>query len=180
MILRPLVFIPAILLGFTALFFLIQPENEQDTGKQASQETPLFLQQLELYEFEENQESLRVFAQQAQVFEQDELTLLFGVMANIQPEEKGGEPTKFRSNEARITGKNKFMTMQGKVEVELNKDSLLKTEILYFDQDTNRLFNRHFTTLVGIHDRVEATSLNYDTKKGVLTLYKPTITVFEQ
>ncbi|MDX2471041.1 MAG: LPS export ABC transporter periplasmic protein LptC [SAR324 cluster bacterium] len=180
MIFRPLVFIPLLLLSFGALFVLMQPEEDKDSDKITPQETPLFLQQVELYEFKENQESLRLFAQQAQVFEKDELTLLFKVMANLQAEEEGGEPTKFRSNEARITGKNKFMTLQGKVEVELKKDSLLQTETLYYDQNSNRLFNHHFTTLVGLHEHVEASSLNFDTKKGILTLLKPIITVLEQ
>ena len=176
--LRPLLIIAVTIGFFVLLFFGLQPETETNLTADTAEETPLLLQQLELYEYQDNKESLRVFAQQAQVFEEKELTLLFGVLAKLTEEDKDN-PIKIRSNEAKITGETKFMTLQGKVQVEFGKGSSLNTEILYYDQEAKRLYNQHLTTIENEHDTIVADSLVYATEKEILTLIKPVVTVFE-
>ncbi len=152
--------------------------KDLEQTRDLEQAPPLQLRQMELYEFQENQESLRIFAQEALIYEEQEKSFLFGVLAKIY-EKNQANPTQVKAQKASLNGKTDMVILNGKVEVNWDQESLLQTDILFYDHQAERLFNRNKVWLRSRLDEVEGDSLSYDLKKGLLLIQNPILTLFE-
>jgi len=163
------------------LFFALSSEPLElvlEEAPELKEETPMQVKGLELYEYKDDQEHLRIFATDALIYEQREASFLENVSAIVY-EEGRKQPTFIKSNRASMDGKSKLVTLKGEVELGYGKDATLSTAVLFYDQKTDKIYNRHPVLVKRNRDQVRARKMEYDLKKGVLILDKPILQVYQ-
>ena len=154
------------------LWWLMAPEVVTEEAKTESAR-PVVLSHIELKDFGEGKLKMTLFAVEAQLFEETEITELTDIKGIVEPEKLGGEPTRFRADRGKIKGKEKLVSLIGDIQVELPRGRKLVTQVLYYDQNKDLLYNDQPVRMFGVRDSVEAQGMEYQLDEGFLTLKNP-------
>lgn len=134
-------------------------------------EKPVILEGMEFYEFFQGKEELRLWAENAKLYEQRGLGVLKGVKGRIRQEE--GKRIDFQAKRAVVLAKKERLQLRGKVLVALTGQGKLETEELDYDHGQGLIHNQVKSLLTSGKDRYQGSSLSYDLDKESLHMADP-------
>jgi len=164
-----------LLLGGLGWYLLAPEVVTEEPTKTALR--PVVLSQIELRDVTRGKLKLTLFAVEARLFEETEITELLDIRGIVEPETEGQTPTRFRADRGKIVGKEKLVSLIGDIQVTLPKDRTLLTQILFYDQNQDLLYNDQPVRLVGPGEAVDAVGMEYKVEQGFLTLKLPQVEV---
>ena len=151
----------------------------QEDEDPAGRERPMLLKTVEIWEWEDNHETLRLYAVEAKASQKTRNTLLKEVKGVLHEQDKP-TPTLIFADRAKVMGRSDLLTLTGQVRVEYDASSDLRTEELEYDKKAKVLYNNQTVTLTHTTDQVVADRLRYNSNLGRLELDNPVMTLWDK
>ncbi len=168
------------LAGLLILFFIFidasweTPDDHTiSKGIIITEEEPLTISRPIVQEFEIDSLKLQMVAENAQVFEQKQITKLSDIKIQLFNTKSNNAPTKIVAQSGEMKSESGIMRLWGQVRIDTGGDQTLKTEEIFLNQKRNTIYNESNVRVTTEHDEIISSALHYDISTGVLILKKP-------
>ncbi len=142
----------------------------------AVKENPMLLTAPVMTDYKNETLNFKLIADKAHVFEEKKQTLLFNLTAYLYEDDGVNLSARIVADQGEYLNKTELLRLWGKVRVELKEGQKLFTEELFVDRKKDLIYNTVKVKAISDSDIVNAASLNYRIKKGILLLRKPRAT----
>jgi LPS export ABC transporter protein LptC len=136
-------------------------------------EEPLLITQPVVQEFANNNLKFRLLADNAQIFEQTQITKLENIYIYLFDVTSTASKTRIKAQSGEIRSESGIMHLWGRVRVDTSDGQVLKTEEMFLNQKQNVIYNHSVVNITTREDEIVASAMHYDLTNGVLTLNKP-------
>lgn len=168
------------LAGLAILFFIFldafwdtQDEHSVRKVREIEEEEPLIISKPIVQEFDNNLLKLRLVAENAQIFEQKQITRLHNIQIHLYNTKLKSQSTKIMAHSGEMKSESGIMRLWGQVLVETGDNQTLETEEIFLNQNQNIVYNESNVLVTTEHDEIISSALHYNISTGILTLEKP-------
>lgn len=160
----------AILFSFYVLWESYDPLHKEEKGPAKTEEKPIVIQGLELYEYETGKVKWRFFAERGELFKEKKQTFLYQFRGKLYQDSSSEKTVQIRSRLATIHEDLQLTKIEGDVLIDFNDGRKLQTEELWLDQKKEVLYGEKKVLINGPEGKMEGSSIRYDLKTELLQL----------
>ena len=164
---------------FVSLYWVCQYKSieEVDSGPEIGDEQPIMLVNPKLFDFQSDKVKWTFSAVRANIFQKRKLTFLYEINGSILHDDPAQKPTLVRADNGKIKNDVNLITISGNVRIDFDDGRKMFTEEIFIDQEKEIIYNQVDVLLISEQDTVNATSMRYDVRKGLLVLSKPRVEI---
>ena len=167
------------LLILAAVWVMHNRDNKPgEIRKSVKKENPMVLSKPLMTEYENEKLKMRLVAKSAEVFESKKKTKLHHLTAHLFEDDGKTLSAWIVADFGEFEDKSDLLHLWGKVRIDLKDGQKLFTNELFFNRRTEIVYNKVKVKALSGEDVINAESMEYEIKKGILLLGKPEASIF--
>ena len=147
-------------------------EQTVTRGTIIKEEEPLIISSPIVQEFDSNWLKLQLVAENAQIFEQKQITRLNNIQIQLFNTKSNKASTRIVAQSGEMKSESGIMRLWGQVRI-VTGSQTLNTEEVFLNQKQNIIYNDTKVQVTTEHDEIISSAMHYDIATEVLILKKP-------